>query len=269
MLPVCARHQNKRQTGPAIHTLPARRYITRSTGYNVPWWQPTVTQHIFGGGILQAGLLDISLLLRHLHSVMSAQLVVVLLALTSLCAAASPEHDCKDLVKPLLLDNHSPIFGKWVLHVGSWDTPGLKNDLVVVNTSWIELSASSRSDIISLYWGDRLNEGRCLQGSADVTVTGMTSNATYNINNHTSYHEGKYYETCAECLLSEDTTLLPDGKSLGRYLFLFTRTGKLGPSELETFKKQADCLNFPDEYYFMGTNLCPDNRKTETPTSAN
>ncbi|XP_061842521.1 saxitoxin and tetrodotoxin-binding protein 2-like [Nerophis lumbriciformis] len=200
---------------------------------------------------------------------MSAQLVVVLLALTSLCAAASPEHDCEDLVKPLLLDNHSPIFGKWVLHVGSWDTPGLKNDLVVVNTSWIELSASSRSDIISLYWGDRLNDDKCLQGSADVTVTGMTSNATYNIHNHTSYHEGKYYETCAECLLSEDTTLLPDGKSLGRYLFLFTRTGKLEPSELDTFKKQAACLNFPDEYYFMGTHLCPDNRKTETPASAN
>ncbi len=46
---------------------------------------------------------------------------------------------------------------------------------------------------------------------------------TVNINGHTSYHDGKYYETCADCLLSEDTTLLPDGKSKGRYLFLFSK----------------------------------------------
>lgn len=45
---------------------------------------------------------------------------------------------------------------------------------------------------------------------------------TVNINGHTSYHDGKYYETCPDCLLSEDTTLLPDGKSKGRYLFLYS-----------------------------------------------
>lgn len=46
---------------------------------------------------------------------------------------------------------------------------------------------------------------------------------TVNINGHTSYHEGKYYETCSTCLLSEDTTLLPGVKSKGRYLFLFSK----------------------------------------------
>lgn len=106
---------------------------------------------------------------------------------------------------------------------------------------------------------------------------------TVNINGHTSYHDGKYYETCSECLLSEDTTLLPDGKSKGRYLFLFSkaflfvpskdavsgwashfshtfiswfskaRTGMLEPSEFETFKKQAECLKFPPKYHFVST----------------
>lgn len=47
---------------------------------------------------------------------------------------------------------------------------------------------------------------------------------TDNINGHTSYHDGKYYETCSNCLLSEDTTLLPDGKSKGRYFFLFSKS---------------------------------------------
>lgn len=48
------------------------------------------------------------------------------------------------------------IYGKWVLHVGSWDQPGLKSDLVSVNSSWVELSASSDSGVITIYWADRL-----------------------------------------------------------------------------------------------------------------
>ncbi|KAF7661067.1 hypothetical protein LDENG_00268780 [Lucifuga dentata] len=193
---------------------------------------------------------------------MAAQLVVALLALASLGAAS--KLDCKDLVKPLVLDSHSPIYGKWVFHVGSWDQPGLRTDLATVKSSWVELSASSDSGVMTVYWADRLNDGKCLQGVANATLTGMTTHATFNINGHTSYHDGKYYETCSDCLLSEDTTLLPDGKTKGRYLFLFTRTGALEPSDLETFKKQAECLNFLPEYHFVGTDLCADNRETST-----
>lgn len=110
-----------------------------------------------------------------------------------------------------------------------------------------------------------------------IMLENNTTTISVVINGHTSYHEGKYYETCADCLLSEDTTLLPDGNSRGRYLFLFSksdpdlhyvlcyswttlplcsfkaRTGKLEPSELETFKKQAECLQFPPEYFFGST----------------
>ncbi|XP_068166075.1 saxitoxin and tetrodotoxin-binding protein 2-like [Antennarius striatus] len=197
--------------------------------------------------------------------VMAAQLVVALLGLASLCAASEP--DCKELVKPLMLDNHSPIYGKWVFHVGTWDKPGLKSDLVLVNSSWIELSASSDSTVMTLYWADRLGADKCLQGTANATISGITSHATFNINGHTSYHDGKYYETCSDCLLSEDTTLLPDGKSKGRYFFLFTRTGDLEPSDLETFKKQAECLEFLPEYHFGGKDLCPDDRETASPAA--
>uniref|UniRef100_G3P723 Apolipoprotein M n=1 Tax=Gasterosteus aculeatus aculeatus TaxID=481459 RepID=G3P723_GASAC len=203
-----------------------------------------------------------------LSRAMDAQLVTALLALLALTSlGAASELDCKELVKPLVLDSHSPIYGKWVLHVGSWDKPGLKSDLVTVNGSWVDLSPSSDSGVISIYWSDRLNGNRCLQGLANATITGMTSHTTFNINGHTSYHDGKYYETCADCLLSEDTTLLPDGKSKGRYLYLFTRTGTLEPSELETFKKQAECLNFLPEYHFGGTELCPDNRVPALPSA--
>ncbi|XP_034026001.1 uncharacterized protein LOC117510414 [Thalassophryne amazonica] len=195
---------------------------------------------------------------------MAAQLLLALLALTTLGAAS--ELDCSELVKPLVLDSRSPIYGKWVFHVGSWDEPGLKTDLVSVNSSWVELSATSDSGVITMYWADRLNDDKCLQGTANVTISGITTHTTLNIHGHTSYHDGKHYETCTDCLLSEDTTLLPDGKSKGRYLFLFTRTGKLEPSELETFKKQAECLKFLPEYHFGGTDLCADNRDTTAAT---
>ncbi|XP_037536404.1 uncharacterized protein LOC119413426 [Nematolebias whitei] len=197
---------------------------------------------------------------------MAAQLVVALLAFTSLSVASEP--DCKELVKPLLLDSHSPIYGKWVLHVGSWDKPGLKSDLLSVNSSWVELSPSSDSGVITIYWADRLKDDKCLHGPANATISGTTSHTTFIINGHTSYHDGKYYETCSDCLLSEDTTLLPDGKSKGRYLFLFTRTGSLEPSELDTFKKQAECLKFLPEYHFGSTHLCPDGRESSAARSA-
>lgn len=197
---------------------------------------------------------------------MDAQLLAALLTLASLGAAA--DLDCKDLVKPLVLDSHSPIYGKWVLHVGSWDKPELKDDLVSVKSSWIELSASTDDELLTIYWADRLQrDDNCLQGLTNGNISGITTHTTFVINGHTSYHEGKYYETCADCLLSEDTTLLPDGNSRGRYLFLFTRTGKLEPSELETFKKQAECLQFPPEYFFGSTELCPDDRETVTPAA--
>ncbi|XP_061585013.1 uncharacterized protein LOC133450415 [Cololabis saira] len=196
---------------------------------------------------------------------MAVQLLAALLALASLGAASEP--DCKQVVKPLLLDSHSPIYGKWVLHVSSWDQHGLKADLATVNSSWVELSSSSDTGVITVYWADRLHEGKCIQGLTNASITGMTSHTTFVINGHTSYHDGKYYETCSDCLLSEDTTLLPDGKSKGRYLFLYTRTGNLEPSELETFKKQAECLNFPSEYHFTGKDLCPDDRETAPPAA--
>ncbi|MEQ2235535.1 hypothetical protein ILYODFUR_003307 [Ilyodon furcidens] len=194
---------------------------------------------------------------------MAAQLVVALLAFISLSVSSEP--DCKELVKPLVLDSHSPIYGKWVLHVGSWDKHDLKTDLQSVHSSWVELSPTTDSGVISLYWADRLNEDKCLQDAANVSISGITSHTTFIINGHTSYHDGKYYETCSDCLLSEDTTLLPDGKSKGRYLFLFTRTGALEPPELETFKKQAECLGFLPEYHFVSTDLCPDYRESISP----
>lgn len=195
---------------------------------------------------------------------MTVLLVLTILALASLSSAAD-EIDCNDLVKPLVLEDRGRIFGKWILHVGGWDDPALKTDLATVKSSWIELTPTSESDIMTIYWADRLHDEKCMQGETNASLTGTTSHATFNIHGHTSYHDGKYYETCPDCLLTIDTTLLPDGQSKGRYVFLFTRTGGVDESQLETFKQQAKCLNFlPDYYYTSATDLCDDARETTT-----
>lgn len=205
-----------------------------------------------------------------------AALQLTLLALfASLCVAVDDEAahpDCAELLKPLVLDSHSPIYGKWVLSVAAWDRPGLKDDLITLKSAWIELSGSTDEGVLDVYWADRLTEGdgtKCLQGLANGTISGTTRHTTFNIQGHTSYHEGKYYETCADCLMSEDTTLLPESDKKGRYLFLFTKSGELPPSDLETFKKQAECLNMNPEMAIYGptADLCPDDRQTTTASS--
>lgn len=72
---------------------------------------------------------------------------------------------------------------------------------------------------------------------------------TVNINGHTSYHDGKYYETCPDCLLSEDTTLLPDRSSKGRYLFLFSKQ----PAQLKQAKEKLflSCALFLSLFYLF------------------
>lgn len=73
---------------------------------------------------------------------------------------------------------------------------------------------------------------------------------TVNINGHTSYHDGKYYETCSDCLLSEDTTLLPDRSSKGRYLFLFSKV-------LPFLHFQCEVWNINSPYYVSCPSSLP------------
>ncbi|XP_053725681.1 uncharacterized protein LOC128761999 [Synchiropus splendidus] len=194
---------------------------------------------------------------------MAAQLVIALLALASLASAS--ELDCKELIKPLVLDDHSPIYGKWIMHMGTYDHEGLRNDLVSVSSSWVEMSASAETHVLSVNWADRVN-GTCMHGVANGTVSDAITHATFTINGHTSFHDWKYFETCPDCLMSEDTTMLPDDTAMGRYFYLFTRTGKLDAAHVETVKKQAKCLNFVNDFHFMGEDHCPDTREPAAAT---
>uniref|UniRef100_A0A674DG91 Uncharacterized LOC115164373 n=1 Tax=Salmo trutta TaxID=8032 RepID=A0A674DG91_SALTR len=182
---------------------------------------------------------SVSLLHLSLPLSMAVQLVVALLALASLSAASVP--DCKELVKPLVLEDHTELYGKWVYVMGSADHLFFQNALGTLKSSWIDLSATSDHKVVTLRWGDRI-DGKCVMGTTHATISGTTST----VHIHLSEHKGQYLETCPDCLLWSDTSR--NGDVTGRYLLLFTRTGKMDHTYLDTYKKQAECLNFPEKH---------------------
>ncbi|CAB1322086.1 unnamed protein product, partial [Coregonus sp. 'balchen'] len=171
---------------------------------------------------------------------MSVQLVVALLALGFLSAASAPV--CKELVKPLVLEDHTEIYGKWVYVMGSADHSVFQNALGTLKSSWIDLSATSDHQVVTLRWGDRI-DGKCVVGATNATISGTTST----VHIHSSEHKGQYLETCPDCLQWSDTSR--SGDITGRYLLLFTRSGKMDLTYLDTYKKQAECLNFPETHH--------------------
>ncbi|KAM4616163.1 uncharacterized protein ACJ7VT_009127 [Polymixia lowei] len=178
--------------------------------------------------------------------------VVSLLALTALSAASAP--DCKDLVKPFIPDDPNLVFGKWVYVMGSADPKPYHKALEALKSSWIDLSPTSDSQIVTLRWGDQCFN-RCSLGEANATVSGVATTFRKNL----SDHKGHILQTCSGCLLWTDTFRNED--VAGRYVMQFTRTGTIDPKDVEVFKKQAGCLNFPENYHsYDGTELCPDNK---------
>merc|ERR1712168_208509 len=102
-------------------------------------------------------------------SLAMAVLLVCVLAWASLNTASAA--DCKDLIKPLTLDDHGQIYGKWMLYVAGWDEPALRADIVSIKSSWIELAPTSDNELMTMYWADRLQDGNCMQGGSNVTVS--------------------------------------------------------------------------------------------------
>ncbi|XP_015827992.3 uncharacterized protein [Nothobranchius furzeri] len=188
---------------------------------------------------------------NRLRNIMALLVIGLLLALSSLTAASAP--DCKDLVKPFMPDDPKLVFGKWVYALGAGDPPPYHKALEALKSSWIHLTPTSSDLLVTLRWGDHCFN-RCIFGEVNATVSGLTTTFSKNLSNH----KGQLLQTCSDCLLWTDT--FRNGDVTGRYILQFTRTGKVEPKDVEIFKKQAECLNFPKNFhsYDGKVELCPD-----------
>lgn len=101
---------------------------------------------------------------------------------------------------------------------------------------------------------------------------------TVHLNASDHEHVGKHLVTCADCILWTDTKVSTGDGRNGRNIYIFSefraawyvshlkielpkthlttfhcpaaKTGKLDLPDMEVFKKQAACLNFPPEFHF-------------------
>uniref|UniRef100_A0A3B3UTE7 Apolipoprotein M n=1 Tax=Poecilia latipinna TaxID=48699 RepID=A0A3B3UTE7_9TELE len=181
---------------------------------------------------------------------MFVQFCFALLALSSLTAASDP--GCDELIKPL--EDRSKVYGKWIFYAATSDNEEELNSYKITSSSWSKVSPIPDSD-------EFIIDGNCVYGSAN----------SIHFNSTAFVHVGNYLETCAECVLWSDeaSTEINGAVRKSRNLYFFTKTGKLDPSDLETLKKQAKCLNLLPDFYFPGTtNLCPEESEP-TAASAN
>lgn len=186
---------------------------------------------------------------------MDLPVFVFFLTLASFSAASAP--DCQDLVKPFMPEDPKQVFGKWVYVLGAGDPKQYHNALGSLKSSWIDLCPTSDSVTLTLRWGDYCFE-RCVFGEVNATVSGLATTFRKNL----SDHKGHILQTCPDCLLWTDT--FRNGDVTGRYILLFTRTGKIDAKDVEIFKKQAACLNFSEDFhsYDGKTDLCLDDKET-------
>ncbi|XP_053181762.1 uncharacterized protein LOC128365141 isoform X3 [Scomber japonicus] len=193
---------------------------------------------------------------------MSAQFCVVLLALFSLTAAADP--DCEELLKPL--EDRSQVSGKWIYTVGTSTSEEVLRELHKITSSWIEYIPIPGSDEMTLSWADKV-DGKCIRGSVNTTSSENSTTIIFHYNGTNYEYVGKHLKTSTDCVLSTGTTKwsATNGETkTSRDLYLFTKAGKLDDDDLEVFKKQAACLNFPANFHFGITDLCPDGKEAAT-----
>ncbi|KAM9743111.1 uncharacterized protein ACNS7B_010728 [Menidia menidia] len=192
---------------------------------------------------------------------MFVHLCLALLALSSLSAASEP--DCDEHIKPL--EDQSKIYGKWIFQILASDNEQLLKEIKISNSSWSTVFSTPESNDISMTYADRI-DGKCVYGNASSTPSGNLTKLTFLFNSTSYEHFGRYLETCPDCVLWMDEAVSEANgeQTKTKGLYLFTKTGKLDDSQLEVFKKQAECLNIKLDFYFPDTtDLCPEVKTEE------
>lgn len=176
------------------------------------------------------------------------QAVVTFALLLSLTSAGTLT--CNNLIQPLNIEDYTAMTGKWILHAMA-ASDSLRTHIQSLRSSWLKISVDDQGKMNAVSWADRINAD-CVSGSGSVTQTGNGFIMSYD----SKTYSGMYLQTCPDCLLYSDVSETGTGST---HMFLAKREGSaVQPSELETFRKQADCQNVPHVNIFQVGDLCPD-----------
>lgn len=180
--------------------------------------------------------------------------VVVLLSLLSLGHSA-PLSSCDNLVKPITISSED-MLGRWLYIGGSSDLPGSRSLGHLLTSVWIDITATTQSNILHLVQAQRINSD----------CSSLTYNVTFE--NSTMLIEQPFYlrevylpTDCSDCLIVYEEII--SGKDTFTSLMLFSKRQSVSPDVLKMLKRQAECLRMPSPI-IINTNyeICPDNIPT-------
>ncbi|XP_061731187.1 uncharacterized protein LOC133535375 [Nerophis ophidion] len=177
--------------------------------------------------------------------------LVVFLAFLSVGLSA-PLPSCDALLRPIDIRNEQ-MLGRWLYIGGSSDLPGSRSLGLLLNNAWLDVSATSRSNVLTIVQTQRIY-GECSSLKYNVTM----ENGTLLIE-HPFYLKEVYLKSdCPDCLVVyEEVNSTQDSF---RSLLLFSRQRSVSAAHVDLLRRQAKCLEMPSPLLIDPTHdLCPDN----------
>ncbi|CAK6980291.1 uncharacterized protein LOC128384152 isoform X2 [Scomber scombrus] len=180
----------------------------------------------------------------------------VLVSLLSLSASAPTADDCSQLVQNMTADELPKILGKWILIEVFADDGVFKSMYENIESSWIEFNTTADNQTLLLNSRTRSvpnphQKDPCVGVPINMT---LASGKDLEIYPFDTLPHSKFLRTCPDCLIVHQ-------KDKYQFLQLLGRTQTVAVSDLETFRKQAACLQLPELpvfHYDTNKELCPE-----------
>ncbi|XP_054460335.1 uncharacterized protein LOC129095800 [Anoplopoma fimbria] len=177
--------------------------------------------------------------------------VVVVLSLLSVGLSA-PLSSCDTLVKPITLSNED-MLGRWLYVGGCSDLPGSRSLVHLMNSAWLDITATAQSNILNLVQTQRIY-GEC----SSLTYNVIFENSTMLIEQPFHLKEVYLPTNCSDCLVAYEQVFT--GKETFTSFLLFSRRQSVLPGVVEMFRTQAECLRMPSPIMIDSNyEICPDN----------
>ncbi|KAG8003797.1 Ras-related protein Rab-33B [Nibea albiflora] len=166
----------------------------------------------------------------------------VLVSLLSFSSAAPTADNCS---QPLTVKELDKILGKWVFIEGVSNNDLFDSVLMNTESLWIKIKTTADNRTLVLEQANRLvpqphlqQEDRCLQFAPNLT---FINDEIIDVHLKVAATNHRFLHSCSDCLLMYTYTNENNYTSL----YLFGRNTTLEASDMETFRKQATCFQFP------------------------
>ncbi|XP_074542721.1 uncharacterized protein LOC141802847 [Halichoeres trimaculatus] len=179
-----------------------------------------------------------------------------------LSSSALTEEECKPLIEPLSMDDHSGMIGEWYFIGGYNDNDALNAILKSTQSTRVNVTQSPTAPNEVLMTQENRINGTCFGSETIMTINGFTAQ-TQMINVTSSIQSLSSCDSCMLFHISGNSTKMTEVLEKLHFenvateqevsfhaLYLMAKSTTLEDSAIEHFKKQAGCLGFTGEPSF-------------------